>query len=122
MGEDALARGLCDQLGSLHEAIALVRDRAGLGDDREVTIVEYPPRPALDFRALFGGGGGLPSFPFGLLQPLAGLWSSLAADTPAAAELRDYVEVYVQTLAANPGRGAVVLSPDDLPEGWRALD
>ncbi len=122
MGEDALARGLCDQLGSLREAIALVRERAGIPDDREVTVVEYPPRPLLDFGALLGSSGGLPSFPFGLLQPIAGLWSSLAADTPAAADLRDYIEVYVQTLAANPGRGAVVLSPDDLPDGWRGLD
>jgi protease IV len=122
MGEDALARGLCDQLGSLGDAIALVRDRAGIGNDQEVVIVEYPPRQLLDFGALLGGSGALPSFPFGLLQPFAGLWSALAADTPAAAELRDYVEVYVQTLAATPGRGAVILPPDDLPEGWRALD
>ncbi len=101
------------------------RDRPGARPRRpsrttaRSAIVEYPPRQLLDFGALLGGGGGLPSFPFGLLQPFAGVWSALAADTPAAADLRDYVEVYVQTLAANPGRGAVVLSPDDLPEGWR---
>jgi protease IV len=122
MGEDALARGLCDQLGSLRDAIDLVRDRAGIPDNREVVILEYPPRQLIDFSALVGGSGGLPSFPFGLRQPFAGLWSVLAADTPAAADLRDYVEVYLQTLAANPGRGAVILSPDDLPEGWREQD
>jgi ClpP class serine protease len=122
MGEDALAHGLCDQLGTLRDAIALVRDRAGIPDDREVTITEYPPRPLIDFAALLGDKGGLPSFPFGLPQPLAALWTNLAADTPAAADLRDYLEVYVQTLAQNPGRGAVILSPDDLPEGWRELD
>jgi protease-4 len=122
MGEDAIARGLCDQLGSLSDAIAMVRDRANIPDDREVAIIEYPPRPLIDFGALLGGSGGLPSFPFGLLQPFARVWSALAADTPAAAELRDYVEVYVQTLAASPGRGAVILPPDDLPEAWRALD
>jgi protease IV len=119
MGEDALARGLCDQLGSLTDAIALARERAGIAADRDVAIVEYPPRPLIDFGALLGGKGGLPSFPFGLLQPFARLWS---ADSPAAAEVRDFVEIYLQTLGANPGRGAVILAPDDLPAGWGAVD
>lgn len=122
MGEDAIARGLCDRIGTLRDAVAMVRDRAGIPAGREVTLVEYPPRPLLDLSGLLGGAGKLPSFPFGMLSPLARVVTALKADTPAAAEVRDFVDVYLQTLAKNPGRGAVIVSPDDLPVGWQALD
>ncbi len=123
MGEDALARGLCDQVGTLTDAIALARHEAGVPDDREVTLQEYPPRPLVDLAALLGTGGALPSFPFGLLGPLpVPAWLSRAQ--PATTEPgapRDYVQEYLNALAEQPGRGMAVTPPDALPAAWTAI-
>lgn len=48
MGGDAIARGLCDGIGGLGDAITAARALAGLPADREVELVEYPPRPLVE--------------------------------------------------------------------------
>lgn len=42
-GEQALARGLVDELGGLHTAVARVRTELGLEADADVGLVVYPP-------------------------------------------------------------------------------
>jgi len=49
MGGDAVANGLCDSFGTLDDAIEAARKAAGIDDWREVTIVEYPPRPLIQW-------------------------------------------------------------------------
>ena len=62
MGDDAIARGLCDQVGGLSDAIAEARRLAGIPDGRDVELVEYPPRPLVRLPQLglnLGAMGGL---------------------------------------------------------------
>jgi protease IV len=46
-GQQARANGLVDALGGLDRAIALAKERAGIGAQTEVEIVNYPPRKSL---------------------------------------------------------------------------
>jgi protease IV len=46
-GQQAKDLGLVDELGGLRRAIALAKERAKIGADREVEIVTYPPRKSL---------------------------------------------------------------------------
>lgn len=47
MGPDAVARGLCDGVGGLADAIAEARRLAGLAPGDAVDVFEYPPRPLI---------------------------------------------------------------------------
>jgi len=122
MGGDAIEHGLCDGWGGLDAAIDLARERAGLDEDDEVTITEYPPRPLVNLSGLFGGSP-LSLLPFGL----NGLWptASLAFaefDQTAAAQaplpVLDYARWYLETVGQDMGRPQFVLPPEDLPTGW----
>ena len=125
MGGDAVERGLCDRFGGLGDAIALARERAGLPPEREVELVEYPPRPFIDFAALIGGGKGF-GFPFGLNESMASLFARLAAVAPGEASAEtpldpgafDYTTWYLQSLDGRMGQPRVILPPDVLPVGW----
>jgi len=55
-GEDALARGLVDALGGLHEAVAEARRRAGVPEQEELTLVTYGGPTGL-FAAVAGENG-----------------------------------------------------------------
>ncbi|HZN95021.1 MAG TPA: signal peptide peptidase SppA [Myxococcales bacterium] len=72
-GADAKARGLVDQLGGLHDAIAAARRRAGLPPGEQVDLVEY-------------GGAHSPLSPIGgeegVLQPAAALLPAPAKEPP----------------------------------------
>jgi protease-4 len=47
MGDDALARGLVDEIGTLEDAIAEARRRAGIPTEEKIRMVQYRrPRPA----------------------------------------------------------------------------
>jgi protease IV len=46
-GVQARQHGLVDALGGLDRAIALAKERAGIGADTEVEVVSYPPRKTL---------------------------------------------------------------------------
>jgi protease-4 len=129
MGGDAIEHGLVDRFGSLQDAIRLARAEAGIPDDLEIELVEYPPRPLINWAALFGRDSLPRGLPFGLSQPLAAIWEHTLAgrDRLDAAEPGDgpvvhYEEAYLGQLAAHPGRPQAMVPPEILPEGWRRLD
>ncbi len=129
MGGDAIANGLCDNFGSLDDALQLARQEAGIADWREVEIVEYPPRPLIQ-RPSFG-----PKLPglFGIGErinrQLAQLYGVGADTVPATVEvplgapgLNAYDVEYLQSLTDNMGGASLLLSPDLLPEDWRQVE
>ena len=132
MGGDAIERGLCDGFGSLDDAIQLARREAGIADWREVQITEYPPRQLFAFPAfgpqlpgLFGIGSRLNN----QLARLAGLVTAAEAAEPTAAlpafgapGLTAYDVDYLQALTRHRGEGALLVSPDLLPEDWQRTD
>jgi protease IV len=129
MGEDAIARRLCDTVGGMTEAIAAARTAGGVHPDREVELLEYPPRPLIDLSALLGGGGLPLPFPLGLVagsapwDELAGLQRDpLAAAAASATEPFDYAAWYLRTVARDMGRPQAVLPPEVLPAGWGEPD
>lgn len=102
MGEDAVERGLCDEIGSLADAIAKARSLAGLDPDDAFLLEEFPPRrrfrlPVLQLPgiALFGGG-------------------SAPADEPE----EDYAWRYVRMVAERPGAPMLLVPPEGIPAGW----
>ncbi|HMB70586.1 MAG TPA: S49 family peptidase, partial [bacterium] len=105
MGEDAVARGLCDGVGTLGDAVEEAAVRAGT-DPRDVILEEYPRRRR--FR--------LPSF----FPDLPGLPWARAMAGPAAASVRpeDYDLRYLRALAEAPGEPLLLLPPEALPSGW----
>jgi len=129
MGEDAIARRLCDTVGGLTEAIAAARTAGGIHPDREIELLEYPPRPLIDLSALLGGGGLPLPFPLGLVAGQAP-WDELAClqEDPLAAaaatltEPFDYAAWYLRTVARDMGRPQAVLPPEVLPAGWGEPD
>jgi protease-4 len=126
MGGDAVARGLCDGLGTLDEAIRTARDLAGVPAWRDVRVVEYPPRPLVELPSL------LPQLPslFGLgdriNRALAGAFVGAptlnGAGLPGAPGLTDLDVVYLRQLAELPGRPLLLTPADVLPEAWRQVD
>jgi protease IV len=127
MGEDAIARGLCDQVGGLTEAITLARAQAGIDPRREVELVEYPPRPFIDLSALLGGGGLPLPFPLGLMAgetPWEQLSSVAAVEYEQAAPQAsfDYAAWYLRAVAQDMGKPRAVLPPEVLPSGWGEPD
>jgi protease-4 len=46
-GREALDRGLVDRLGGLDVALAMAKERAGIGKDQEVRLVVLPERKGL---------------------------------------------------------------------------
>jgi len=121
MGGDAIQNGLVDGYGGLTDAIDLAREMAGLQPGEEVRLVEFPPRPLLEFP---GFGPQLPSL-FSLLSPAAG-WLGLAGKQPEAsavaeldAETEPDIELqYFRTLQRAAGSPVLMVSPDALPNEW----
>jgi len=131
MGGDAIEIGLCDRYGSLDDAIERARELAGIGDWEEIQIVEYPPRPWIDWPSF---GPKMPGF-FGLGDRvnswLGGLYgldneanqAALSADPFVGAPgLSAYDVEYLKTISASPGAPVMMVSPDVLPENWQRLD
>ncbi len=131
MGGDAIELGLCDRFGSLDDAIGRARELAGISDWEEIEIVEYPPRPWIEWPGL---GPKMPRF-FGLgdrintiLASLYGLdieanQAALSADPFVGAPgLSAYDLEYLKTISASPGAPVMMVSPDVLPENWQRLD
>ncbi len=96
MGEDAILRGLCDDMGGLLDAVDGAALRAGIPPDEERTIEQYPPQRR--FR--------LPR----ALTPLA------SASPPAAPE--DWSLRALRLFARSGGVPLLVLPPDALPGDW----
>lgn len=83
LGETALAAGLVDRIGTLDDALAAAAERAGLGDDFEVTLIE----PALRFRdrlmiGMLSGGArfGFTAWPVSWVERLPGELRNLVAE------------------------------------------
>jgi ClpP class serine protease len=137
MGDDAIARGLCDQVGGLSDAIAEARRLAGIPADREVTLVEYPPRPLVRLPQLgprLGGSAGL-GLLGGLLDSAAQQVGAAMAGEPTATEpatgqadalrevgLAELEARWLEPFGREPGRPRAVIHPDELPADWRRLD
>jgi len=128
MGGDAIEIGLCDRFGSLDDAIARARELGGVGDWEEVEIVEYPPRPWIQWPSF---GPKMPAF-FGLggriNRVLADWYAGGAADGleaepfSGAAGLSAFDVEYLKAISARPGAPVMMVGPDVLPEEWRQLD
>jgi ClpP class serine protease len=131
MGGDAIARGLCDEFGTLDDAIQRARQLGGVGDWEEIQIVEYPPRPWIQWP---GFGPKMPRF-FGLgdrvntwLAGLYGLGEGADATTldsepwVGAPGLSSYDVEYLKTLSKTPGSPVMMLPPDALPSDWQDQD
>jgi protease-4 len=123
MGKDALALGLCDRYGSLQDAIELARQMADLEPGTEVELVEYPPRPLLEWPSL----GPRPPDLLGSVAAWFGAGGSrqkATAVVDAAAELagqpqEDYHWRYLQSLGRVAGSPVLVVPPEYLPPGWQ---
>jgi protease-4 len=115
MGEDAVARELCDGTGTLLDAIDAARDRAGIDPDEEVILEEVPGRRL--FR--------LPR----LVPPLPGLRAILGRSLPGEGDggeagavlepAEDWAWGYLRALAERPGEPMLLTPPDALPDDWR---
>jgi protease-4 len=108
IGEDAVAKGLCDELGTLRDAIAEARKRAGLEDEDELDIEEFPPRRRFHLPKL------LPS-PFSL-EALR-LWTA-QREEPRSEETADYPLEYLRAISEDPAEPLLLLPPELLPRGW----
>ena len=128
MGGDAVEHGLCDQIGTLDEAIDLARQEAGLTGRRQVQIVEFPPRPLVEWPSFMPE---LPSL-FGLGTAANGLLLRLAGGPPdeirhpdpalATTGLAAFDLEYLKRFTSRPGQALMLVEPDLVPEDWRALD
>ncbi len=128
MGGDAIERGLCDSFGSLDDAINLAREKAGVADWREIEIVEYPPRPLVQFPSfgprlpvLFGLGARVDQFVTWVART-----GGTGADAPAtvaspigAPGLSGYDVDYLRSLVTTRGQASLLVAPDMVPEAWQ---
>jgi protease-4 len=112
MGGDAIARGLCDSLGTLDGAVEEARRMAGL-EGEPVLLVEYPEPP------LFRTPRFLPNVPG--VGAVARLLFGGGDEVPAASSTLlgdDYEALYLRRMAASPGQPLVLTPPEYVPRGW----
>jgi protease-4 len=102
MGGDAVERGLCDEIGTLPDALARARELAGLEPDEEILIEEYPPRPR------FGLSTARLLRMSSFVEPLVG----------DEVEREEYAWRYVRMLADRPGAPMLLVPPEAIPDGW----
>lgn len=115
MGADAVALGLCDEIGSLADAIDEAKALAGLAPGDEVVIREYPERKLLtlpwpspripSFATLVRGVGGLVGLPL-----------AATADPEASDDTGDAFDPYVRAVLEAPGEPLVVMPGHGLPD------
>lgn len=127
MGGDAIRLGLCDQFGTLGDAIKLACSEAGVPAWRDVEIVEYPPRQLFEMPQLLPDLPGISSLAGRLerwvsarLALGAGQDSDLVA--PAAALLPGLglsETDHVLRVGSHPGLPLLELPPELLPDGWK---
>lgn len=105
MGGDAIEKDLADEIGGLQDAIAAARRLAGVGEEEELILSEYPPRPRFRFPRM----GGSPMDLF--LSRLAGKLGFGEAAPPGGPV--SYEEIYLRALTESPG-GALLLTPPEM--------
>ena len=128
MGGDALENGLCDEFGTLADAIALARSEAGVPDWRQVQVVEYPPRKLFKLPSLLptlpslgGLGRSWEKWLIGMALPEEGAVAEVGPQ-PVVPGLGLLEADYVERIGLNPGRPLLMVSPEDLPDLWRDRD
>jgi len=111
MGPDAIDLGLCDEIGTLPDAIAETKRLAGIDAEEEVILTEFPPRVPFQFPS-FG-----PQIPgLSALVRIFGGWP-MTEDAVSAEEASDYSTFYVREIARSKG-DPLLLVPEALPDGW----
>ncbi len=122
MGQDALARGLCDRVGGLSDAVRRARALAGIPEGRPVELVEYPRRPLVRMPSV------LPRVPslFGLeklLEHPAAQPATVTDEPETPAGPLDGLPLlqreFLRAVAAAPGQPLVLTDPDLLPVAWQ---
>lgn len=130
MGGDAIERGLCDQFGTLRDAIDLAKAESGLPEWRAVELVEYPPRGMFQMPSLLPN---LPSFWGVDLNLMARLENKLTralvqAERPLGQTplllpgLGNEDSHYILQMHEAAGQPRLVISPELLPDGWKNWD
>ena len=125
MGGDAIDNGLCDEFGSLQDAIALAREMAGIAAKQPINIEEFPKRPL--FAPPFFGSS-IPGLA-GLISPLVEPMMAFAREIEIGPgegngagaddeEEWDYDTYYLQSLVGNAGSPVLVTPPEALPAAW----
>ena len=106
LGEDAIANGLCDEIGGLEDAIRDAKSRLQIAEDEEVEYVEYPKRKRfslpkeLSYVIRAGMGG-----------------SERAIPTPSPVPA-DYSIRFLEQMIRSAGTPLLLLPPDALPSDW----
>ena len=118
-GEAGKDNGLVDDLGGLDDAIALAREKAGIGADEEVKLLDF------SLKGLFDLSGFSPS-PVGFSFPTVWPWSWLSGAPQGKSETDektalmdefydDYEMVYLRQIVQHNGRALCLIPPDFLP-------
>ncbi len=131
MGEDAIANGLCDRLGTLDDAITLARNKAGIPQWQEVQLQEYPPRKLFKFPSfgpalpsLLGIGTSINNW-FAGVMPTGELSLDSVSDNTlplSAPGLDGYDIQYLKIMVESQGQPVMMLEPENLPADWRLTD
>jgi protease-4 len=105
-GHAGLANGLIDRIGGMELAMKIAREKAGIGPDERVDVVEYPPTPWFNLGELFGG-------------PLSSLLRMQDGPDEVESVAEDYAEnyelLYLQAVAEHNGRPLFMVPPEILP-------
>ncbi|MBZ0270317.1 S49 family peptidase [bacterium] len=114
VGRDALALDLVDGEGSLADAIADARARAGIPDDEEIVVEEFPARQRFRLPSFLPS---LPSLSIGTRR------AASAADAPAAEALPDADPfLLLRTLLEHAGEPCHLVPTGQLPDEWLPAD
>ncbi|HET9887455.1 MAG TPA: S49 family peptidase, partial [bacterium] len=103
LGEDAIANGLCDEIGGLRDAIRDAKSRLGISPDDEVEYEEYPKRKR-----------------FSLPKELSYL-VKLGIGSPSdvsPSPLPDYSFRVLDQMVRSAGQPLLLLPPDAMPIDW----
>jgi len=108
LGEDAIANGLCDELGGLEDAIREAKVRLEIGADEEVAFEEYPRRKRFS----------LPQ-ELSYLTRLSMRWAGIPKAEPAPGPaLLDYSFRFLEQVSRSAGDPLLLLAPDAIPADW----
>jgi protease-4 len=105
LGEDAIANGLCDEIGGLEDAVRDAKKRIGIAEDDEVVFEEYPKRKRFS----------LPKELTYLVKLGVPGWS---ANPSPSSPSPDYSFRFLEQMIRNAGEPLMLLPPDALPVDW----
>jgi protease-4 len=122
-GVEGIENGLVNSIGGLDDAIQLAREKAGIGPDEEVQLLDYK------IRGLFNPAELQPDiipFRLGALWNAMRWWRGGAPETAENAGigeldefLDDYELTYLMQIVNNNGRALCLVPPDLLPQSAR---